>query len=250
MAPTHQGREIVVDASMTSPSKRKTGFQDIKAEVTRQIQGGIWGPGTLLPTEVELAHEFNCARATVNRALRELADSGIVDRKRKGGTRVIAMPVKVAKFEIAIVRKTIEALGATYRYALVEQSVMPVDAWLRTRLSLPEQVDVMHLKCMHFADGRPFQFEERWVNLDTVPDMRDADLSKEGPNEWLLRNVPFTDAEINLSAVAADDELADSLATTRGTPLFQLERTTWLAGSPVTLVRMTFRPGHQMTTRY
>lgn len=235
---------------MTSPPERKTGFQDIKAEVTRRIQEGIWGSGTLLPTEVELASQFNCARATVNRALRELADSGIVDRKRKGGTRVIAMPVKVAKFEIAIVRKTIEALGATYRYALVEQSTGPAEAWLRTRLTLPKQVDVMYLKCMHFADERPFQFEERWVSLDAVPAMRDADLSKEGPNEWLLRKVPFTDAEINLSAVGADDELAANLATTRGTPLFRLERTTWLAGSPVTLVRMTFRPGHQMTSRY
>ena len=231
-------------------ASRNFGFQDIKAEVTRRIQGGTWGPGTLLPTEVELASEFNCARATVSRALRELADSGIVDRKRKGGTRVIAMPVKIAKFEIAIVRKTIEALGSTYRYALVEQNVGPAAGWLSTRLKLPKKVAVLHLKCMHFADERPFQFEERWVNLGTVPLMRNADLSQEGPNEWLLREVPFTDAEINLSAVGADDELADNLATTRGTPLFRLERTTWLAGSPVTLVRMTFRPGHQMTTRY
>jgi GntR family transcriptional regulator, histidine utilization repressor len=47
---------------------------------------------------------LGCARATVNRALRDLAEAGLLERRRKGGTRVPLTPVRKATFEIAIIR--------------------------------------------------------------------------------------------------------------------------------------------------
>ena len=64
------------------------------------IQTGIWKQGGLIPVEVALAKEFGCARATLNHALRELAQEGILELRRKAGTRVV-MPVRRAvNFEI------------------------------------------------------------------------------------------------------------------------------------------------------
>ena len=67
---------------------QRVGYRDIKQRVLRRMREKTWIPGTLLPGEVELAKEFGCARATVNRAMRELADEGILSRKRKSGTAV------------------------------------------------------------------------------------------------------------------------------------------------------------------
>ncbi|MBE1285423.1 MAG: UTRA domain-containing protein [Rhodobacteraceae bacterium] len=231
-------------------TSRKTSFQDVQDEVIRRIQDRIWPQGSLLPTEFELAEEFGCARATVNRALRELAEKGIIDRKRKSGTRVVTAPVKQAVFEIAVVRHTIEERNADYRYALVHRSVDPIPAWLGARLDLPQGAQVVRVKCMHYADNRPFQFEDRWINIATVPDVVGADFSDRGPNEWLLEQVPFTDAEIAMTAVPADAQLSEFLAAPENTPLLQMERTTWLKGAPVTFVRMTYHPGYRMQTRY
>jgi GntR family histidine utilization transcriptional repressor len=229
----------------------KIGFNAIKQDVISRIQRGVWGPGSLLPTEIELAAEFGCARATMNRALRELAEQGLVERKRKSGTRVRMSPIKHARFEIELVRQTVEDMGAKYRYALVDKTVQTAPDWIVSQLSLgPNEQQVMHIKCMHYADNRPFQYEERWIITSTVPSILEADLQAQGPNEWLLSEVPFTDAEITLSSVAADASLSEFLATSQGTPLFRLERTTWLDGAVVTYVRMTFRQGHSMTTRY
>ncbi|MGR3616293.1 MAG: UTRA domain-containing protein [Paracoccaceae bacterium] len=229
---------------------RQTGFQDVQDEVIRRIQDRVWPQGTLLPTEHELAEEFGCARATVNRALRELADRGIVDRKRKSGTRVATAPTRQAVFEIAIVRNTIEETGAAYRYALVHRESIAAPAWLAAQLELPVDAQVLHLQCMHYADGRPFQFEDRWINIAAVPHVVDADFHASGPNEWLLDQVPFTDAAIGFSAVAADNTLSEFLASPVATPLLQHERTTWFQGVPVTFVRMSFHPGYRMATRY
>lgn len=62
---------------------------------------------------------YGAARATVSRAMRELADDGIVERRRKTGTRVRLSPIRQARFGIPVVKTEIEEAGAAYRYALV-----------------------------------------------------------------------------------------------------------------------------------
>ena len=228
----------------------RMGFADIRDAVLARIRAGQWPPGTLLPTEEALADEFGCARATVSRALRELSDRGVIDRRRKSGTRVREMPARQARFEIAVVRHLVEEMNAAYRYALVSRDTVAAPGWLSAQLALPHGHDMLHVVCMHYADNHPFQMEERWINPAVVPAILDADLSAIGPNEWLLREVPFTDAEIAMSAVAADAMLARFLDCAPATPLFRLERTTWLDGAPVTFVRMTHAPGYRMSTRY
>jgi len=204
----------------------------------------------LLPTELELAAEFGCARATVNRALRELAERGIIDRKRKSGTRVTVTPVKQAKLEIAVMRQQVEEINATYRYALVMRQQIAAPAWLTSQIGLEPGAQVLHLHCMHYADNRPFQFEQRWINISAVPEVVEADFKTVGPNEWLLAQVPFSNAEIAFSAVAANDQMAEFLTCPTGAPLFQMERTTWFQQQPVTFVRMTFHSDYRMSTRY
>ncbi|MES0863458.1 UTRA domain-containing protein [Ruegeria sp. SCPT10] len=231
-------------------AQKNMGFQDIRDEVLNRIQTRIWPQGSLLPTELELAAEFGCARATVNRALRELADEGIITRRRKGGTRVVTTPVKQAKLPITVVRQTIEDMNAEYRYALVSRNMISCPPWLQAKLGLQEGAQVLHLNCMHHADNRPFQFEERWINTDTVPHVVDQDFLTIGPNEWLLSEIPFSDAEIAFSAVPATGQLQEFLSVPPGTPLFQLERITWFQNKPVTFVRMTFHQGYQMRTKY
>tara|TARA_R110002094_G_scaffold212821_1_gene183300 strand:- start:2633 stop:3322 length:690 start_codon:yes stop_codon:yes gene_type:complete len=225
-------------------------FREVKTDLLDKITQGVWKPGGLMPNEAELAGEYGCARATVNRAMRELADDGIIERKRKAGTRVRMAPVRQARFSIPIVRHEIEAQGAQYRYALVSSELIKVPDWLRARLNLKTGQAVLHLTCMHYADGSPYQHEDRWINPAVTPDVRTADFSQTGPNEWLVAAVPFSDAEIGFMAVEADKTLAAHLDCPEGAALFRTERTTWWQDQAVTLVHLTYRQGHRMTTRY
>jgi GntR family transcriptional regulator, histidine utilization repressor len=225
-------------------------FKDVKADLLDQIAQGVMGPGTLMPSEMDLAEKYGCARATVNRAMRELADEGIVERKRKAGTRVRMAPIRQARFSIPVVREEIEAQGADYRYALIDREVLEVPDWLRGRLSLAPGQKVVRVVCMHWADGVPYQHEERWINPEVAPTVLEADFSAIGPNEWLLAEIPFSNAEISFMAIEATKDHADHMGCFEGNALFRTERTTWLRGEAITLVRLTYRRGHRMTTRY
>ena len=228
----------------------KSTYKSVKSDILSKITGGEWGPGVLIPNEVELAEIYGCARATVNRAMRELADDGIIERRRKAGTRVRSAPVREARFVVPIVRKEIEDKGANYRYSLVSSAVEVAPDWLRARLKLNVDGKVLHLVCMHYADGDPYQHEDRWINLAALPQAETADFSSLGPNEWLVSTVPFSDAEISFSAGLADESLAGYMTCAIGDPVFTVERSTWWEGQAITYVRLTYRPGHRLTTRY
>ncbi len=224
-------------------------YRDIKATVLERVRANTWPPGSLLPGEVDLAVEFNCARTTVNRALRELAEEGILDRKRKAGTRVKEAPERRAQMPIPLIRKEIEATGATYRYTLTSQETRVVPDWLRSRLDLPASAQVLHLKCVHYAGNAPFQFEDRWINIAAVPSVVDADFRTQGPNEWLVAQVPFSDVEITFSASRADQIVADFLNIASGDPVFVSERMTWLRNVPLTYAKMHFGSQYKLVMR-
>lgn len=228
----------------------KAAYKDVKSDILSKITKGEWALGSLIPNEVDLATTYGCVRSTVNRAMRELADEGLIERRRKAGTRVRMVPIRQARFDIPIVRAEIEAKGAEYRYSLVSSSVEPAPDWLRARLKLSPKSEVLHLVCMHYADGDPYQHEDRWINLVSLPQAQTVNFLDIGPNEWLVSTIPFSDVEISFSAGLADQRLNDYLTCTLGDPVFTIERSTWWEGQAVTYVRLTYKPGHRLTTRY
>lgn len=228
----------------------KPGFRAVKAALMARIAAGEWKQGGLMPGEVELAAEYDCARQTVNRALGELAAEGLIDRRRRAGTRVLAAPRREARFSIPRVRDEITATGAVYGYTLVSQVERAAPDWLRARLGLPPNARAVHVTCLHTGGGRPYQHEDRWISLDALPEAKWADFRKAGPTEWLVATVPYSEVEVSFLAVPAETAVAAAFGCPEGTALFAAERTTWWQGRAITHVRLTFGPGYRMTTRY
>ncbi len=223
-------------------------YLSVREEVLRRIRERIWEPGDLIPAEKLLAEEFGCARTTVNRALRGLADTGILDRKRKAGTRIARNPERRATVRIPVTRLEVENSGAVYRHALLERKTARPPLVIRSLLGLSATRKMLHIRALHLSDGRPFQYEDRWVNLQAVPTIKDADLDKISANEWLVQNAPFTAGDLTFSAAAADAYEAEVLGAQTGEALFIVERVTWQEAIPVTYVRLAYAPGYHLTS--
>jgi GntR family histidine utilization transcriptional repressor len=228
----------------------RVSYIDVKAEILGRIRGGDLAPGDTVPGEQALAGEFGCARVTVNRALRELAEAGVVERRRKAGTRVLAATPRDASVEIPSVRGEIEAAGEAYRYELLLRRIAAPPAGVRVALGLEPGAKALHLRCRHWAGGRVHQFEERWINLEVVPVARGADFSASGPNDWLIRAMPLSQVEHVLSAANASAAEAALLGIAEGAALFVVERRTWIDGRAITHARL-LHPGatHRLVAR-
>lgn len=221
-------------------------WQGIRDDVLGRIRAGVWRPGDLLPTETELAAELGCARATVSRALRELAEAGLLDRRRRAGTRVSAPEAARARLSIPLVHRDVAARGGRYGYALIEAALSPLPAAIRGRLRPTGPEPWLRVRALHLANGRPHAYEDRWINPPAVPAVLEADLARTSANEWLVEHAPFTAGEMQVSAAAAEPDVAAHLEIAEGSPLFVVERTTWQGETPITFARQSFVPGHSI----
>ena len=222
----------------------------IREELLRRIHSRVWQPGEQIPHEADLAEEFGCARTTVNRALRDLADSGLVVRKRRAGTRVALNPPQKATLTIPIIREEVEALGHTYRHSLIERDLRPLPPVLHGAFQVSLSDKVLYLKTLHFADNRPYAFEERYINLLAAPRATDQTFKAISANEWLVQNAPYSHGDMSLFAISADKTLAAKLDAKPGDALFAIERITWADSIPITHVRLINAPGYRMRTSF
>lgn len=223
------------------------GWQDVRDEALRRIRSRAWAPGALIPNEADLAQELGCARATVNRALRALADEGWLDRRRKAGTRVALAPQRRAQLAIPLIRRQIEARGQRFAHRILARNPEPMPPHVLALLDLAAPgPQAMHVRTLYSADGAAFALEDRWVNLAMVPEIATADLDAHDPNEWLVRNAPFAHGVLDYSAAPASAPEAAQLGCAPGAPLMILERRTFGPGAPVTYVRMAHAPGHRI----
>jgi GntR family transcriptional regulator, histidine utilization repressor len=222
-----------------------TGWEEIRAEVQRRIRTRIWPLGASIPGEEELAAEFGCARATVNRALRDLAAQGVLERRRKAGTRVVAVPVRKATLDIPVIRQEVERLGRVHGFRVLARTMAtPPDA---VAGAMGVAGPLVYLETLHLADCAPFVFEVRWLNPAGLPAL--PDFTAISANEWLVTSVSYATGEIAFAAEPASQPEARALGVPEGAALFITERITRnAAGIGITQVRLAHAPGYRLRT--
>lgn len=224
-------------------------WQDVRGRIHAWVLDGTYRPGDKLPRDEDIAAQLGCARSTVHRAMRSLAERGVLERRRKGGTRVRPDPVTRAVFDIPAARHEVESRGGVYGYRLIraamKETPVPVAAALDMRTPLP----MLHVEALHLMDNRPFLYEDRWVLTRTVPEIEHVDLAEVSANEWLLENKPYSRCDLRFSAETAGDKVAGIMGLDGGEALFVIERTTWSGDNPITTVKAVYAPGYHLQTQ-
>lgn len=227
-------------------STRSHTWQDIQERIRNNIEDRTWSPGDLIPGEVALAKQFGCARTTVNRALRELAATGVIDRKRKAGTRVAMNRARRVTAEIPVIRAQVEALGKKYRFDILENRTLVPPVFIRKTMNLGAGKKALHIRSVHYAGGKPFIYEDRWINTNTIADIRQVDLAQTSANEWLVQNVPFTSGEFIVESCVPAKTVIKALELSSSEQVLESRRTTWIAEKSVTTVALYYQPGFKM----
>ncbi|MBS0508857.1 MAG: histidine utilization repressor [Proteobacteria bacterium] len=212
-------------------------YQQVKEHIARKIQDGSWKAGDRLPSENELVLQFGISRMTVNRALRELAEQGRIVRVAGVGSFVAEVKPQSTLLQIAHLASEIRQRGHDYdcRVLGVERVAAPMDLAAALDMRLGESV--FHTLCVHLENGVPVQLEDRFVSPRMVPGFLQQDFTRVQPSEFLVRNVPFDQAEHVVDAVLPTLEQARLLEMDAAQPCLLLTRRTWSRGVPVTMVR-------------
>ena len=225
--------------------------QRIRDDIEARIMSGEWPPGHRVPFEHELMAAYGCSRMTVSKVLSALAANGLITRRRRAGSVVAAPTTERAVLEIRDFALEAARAGRNYRFEILRRTIAPLEASTALRLGLPETTEMLAVATLHLMDEVPEAYELRRINLGAVPEVREERFATDPPGTWLLRRVPWTDAEHVVRAVAADPPLAKRLRIEPGAACLVLERRTWQAGALVTEARITY-PGerHRLIGRF
>ncbi|MBE9639340.1 histidine utilization repressor [Salipiger mangrovisoli] len=228
---------------MSKESAPRASLHDrIRSDLEGKILSGAWPPGHRIPTEQELRTEYGCSRMTVNKVMTQLANAGLVLRRRKTGSIVMPQQSQNAVLEIKDIKDEVTARGGVYRHAVIDRTLRKALPGEAGELGIEAGTEVLALICLHYADEEPFCLEDRVINLEVAPAAREESFAELAPGVWLLRHIPWSEAEHTIAAVGATARVAKLLDLTAGTPCLVMERRTWRQGETVTEVRLTY-PG-------
>lgn len=248
--------------NVRDPAPRKTApaaqmplalYQQVKDHVLRKISDGSLAAGARVPSEQELVNEFGVARMTVNRALRELAEQGVIVRVAGVGSFVAEEKPQSTLLRIANIGEEITQRGHDHRFELLDMRRESASPEVAAALDLAVGASVFHLHGVHFENELPVQIEDRYVNPRLVPDFMDQDFSAVQPSVYLVRNVQYDQIEHVVDAILPTAEQARLLQMALDQPCLMLTRRTWLRGVPITWVHcvhpgMRYRLGSRFRT--
>ena len=225
--------------------------QQIMSEIEERILSGDWRPGHRIPFEHELTVRFNCSRMTVSKALTQLANAGLIERRRKAGSFVALPHSRSAVLEIQNIEAEVLALALPYRFEIIACRARKTTRAENAMAELAPGAKILDLTCLHLAGLRPFCLEQRLINLEAVPDASQEAFADIAPGTWLVQRVPWSAAEHRIKAVAADAAQTRLLKISGGAACLVIERRTWSADKPITFVRLTY-PGdaHDLVARF
>lgn len=229
-------------SELAHAQKSITLHERILFDIQENVMSGRWPPGYHIPSELEFAEKYGCARMTVNKVLSQLALVGLIERRRRAGSFVRAAQSRAAIMRIKDIRVEVVERGDEYGFRLLSRTKRKSRLADAERLLLAEGAPIVDLTYLHLASGAPFCVEERIINLSAVPTAKTADFRLQPSGEWLADEVPWTSADHRIRAEGANAKIAEALGVSEGGACLVVERRTWNSQRPVTHVRFTY-PG-------
>jgi GntR family transcriptional regulator, histidine utilization repressor len=241
------------DPEMSQPARLSgvSRYAEIQRALETAIFSGDWPPGARVPSEQELLKQYSCSRMTVNKALSALAASGLIIRRRRSGSFVAKPDAEKNVLQIHDTEEEVRREGKAYRIELLSRTERKASKRDAVRLDVPVATRILALTCVHFADGLPVVAEDRLINLDAVPSASAIDFGETSPGSWLLKKVPWSEAEHHIRAVNAGSDIAAYLKIAEGDACLVVERRTRYGGQVITQVALSYPGnGYQLVARF
>lgn len=204
-------------------------YYQIEETIRAQIESGKLVPGEKLPTEQWYCSFFGVSRMTLRRALQDLINAGVIERRRGQGP-IVARP----KLDQQLVRfsglyDTLAAQGLQVSTRILSLGRKRAGALEARRLGIPEGSNLLALRRLRLLKGEPIALQHTCLRGDLCGPIHASDL-EEGSLYHLLedRGVCIERATQSFTACMPTKSHRRLLALPEHTPLLYTERTSFL----------------------
>ena len=202
-------------------------YYQLKQIITQRIEQGVWQPGDLIPTELELQESFGLSRTTVRQALGELTQEGRLLRRRGAGTIVAPPQNRVDPDRHLSLSEYLRLQGRTPSWQLLDQLWVPADETVAESLAVAPGTDVYSIHRLRLADEEPLGIHRLYVPEDVASHI-DMVALRASASLHYLKELPAmlnSRAFRSIQALPAGPPETEYLKIPPGTPVLLIERT-------------------------
>lgn len=195
--------------------------------ILKRLKDGHYPVGGRVPTEAELAAQFEVSRVTIRRALDMLIQDGYVESRQGSGYRVItltpASDTCLTSFTDAMLRAGLEPRS---KFISLDH-FQPHDPALASLPAELQACPVTRVVRLRLVNEEPSMLVQTYAQTDCLPGVRAEDFPEIGPNQSILRilrdrfELLWSAACEDISPILVDDALADLFAMPQGQPLLK-----------------------------
>ena len=218
------------DAATRRPARTTNAprYQQVADDLTKRIGSGKYPVGGYLPTEMELCDQYAISRHTVREALRQLRDAGLISRRRRIGTEVVARTPKASYLQPTNSIGDLLQYAEETRLSILETKPVVADSALADLLECREGARWLRVNSLRVApgDARPVCMTTAYLDM-RLPDLEKNLEALTGPISAMLERVygiRIARIEQSLQAVRLGKRQAKLLRALDGGPALRAIR--------------------------
>ena len=202
-----------------STAAEQPAFLRVYRAVADDIAAGRLRVGDRLPTERVLGQQLGVSRATVRRAIAELALRGLVERPERRRAFVAGEPLSEPPNALLSFTELGRRGGRVASSPLLERDVRPASILEADGFGIQPGEPLLRLRRLRLLDDEPIAIDEALVPLELVPRLADGDVDDASLYAELAEaGFEPTTAEYDVMATAVQDPDATLLGLAPGTP--------------------------------
>lgn len=210
----------------------------------QKIDDGTYQPDQKLPSENELAKQFDVSRVTIRRALQSLENEAMIYRCQGLGSfvsdeRTPHQLVRLTDFHEDMTRAGLEASTSVVRFQTVHSP-----EWILPILQLESESRVVQIDRLRLGNGQAIAFDSTWMPMMYGQLLDPKELETRTIYHILEKqyDIPILRGSYTISADAASDTVALHLNVETGSPLLLMDRISCTLGEkPVYYQRRYYR---------
>ena len=219
-------------------------YYQIAEDLREQIRRGRLKPHDQVPTEEALCHQYHVSRGTVQQAIRQLVQDGLIRRERGRGTFVNPLPkAQSTFFTLTSFAQDMRRQGRVPTTKLLRAEEIAAPANVAERLQLPVGSPVLHIVRLRLADGQPVAYETRHLAAALCPTLLEHDLEEESIH-WLLVShyqIPLVRMTHTVEIQVLTAPQAEMLQVQAGTRAFFVDRLTYTTAQDQKVPAVSFQ---------
>ena len=146
--------------------------------IKKEIDGGIWEIGQRLPSERDLADDYEVSRMTLRQAITLLVEEGILERRVGSGTYVASHRVQEKMRGTTSFTEIVRSQGKMPSSQLISYQRKPANETEIQQLQLKATDYVIRMERVRFADNVPLVFEVASIPEELIRSFNREDITE------------------------------------------------------------------------